>query len=536
MALLDRLLGRSKLYKSYPGRPLSETPGVLFAGNQSAAGIDVTADKALSLSAVFAAVNTLSRIYASLPLVVMRQEGRNREPATSHPAYRVLKVQFNWEMTSSVARRAMEWNRRLGGNAYAEIVWAGNGKPVAVYPLEYWRVAPRREDDGTLYYLVDGQRRVEVEDMLHVPLVSTDGVCGRSWLDWAVDSLGLGISAQTFASKLFANMGKPGGILRHPTTPAKAARDEFRESWERNHGSSENAGKTAVLWGGWEYTGEDGTIAPEQAQLIESRRFDVEEVSRWIGVPPFILSVLASAGTVEQQAIQFLVFSLGPDLVDYEQEYDRKILQPPNVYAKHNVGGLLRGDMAAQSAFFREMVSIGVFSTNDCRELLDRNPVEGGDVHFFPMNMIPLSQAGQVVSSTPPAETAPIAPAAPAPSGQPAPEGQPNLSALVEHTLGRLARVEAVGVRRAVGKPGRFLDWIDDFYPAHETRLQLALQPLLSTSETIAAEWCRRSRADLLEASDGSPDGFAQRIEDLVRAWQLRPGEIANVANNASNP
>lgn len=516
--------------------PVSQTPGVTWAPSSSA-GVEVDAEKALSLSAVFAAVALLSRVTGSLPLAVYRREGRAKEHATTHPAYRLLHTSPNPEMTASSFRRAMEWNRLLGGCGYAEVQWAGNGKPLALWPLEYWRVKPQWGEDYQLRYLIDGSRLVEGEDMLAVPLISGDGVVGRSFLDYALESIGLGIAAQECAARLFGNGAKPGGVLSHPQMVPEKTRGEMRRSWEERHGGPNRTGRTAILWGGWTYTPNDGTFAPEQSQLLESRRFTTEEVARWLGVPPHLLRDLqrSTFNNIEQQNLDFLAYSLGPTLTDYEQEYDRKLLSPPDVYSKHNVTGLLRGDAAARSSYYTQLFQIGVLSVNDIRDLEDRNPVEGGDVHFVPLALAPLPQVANpppVVAETPPPPAAAPAPT-PATAPAPDPSGQaPALRGLLAATLTRLARVEANAARRAAEKPGRFLHWLDEFTPAHRARLAEALAPGLGAGAAGAAErWSERSRGRLLDvAGAATPAAFAAAVEQELQAWAGRVDEAVNEA------
>lgn len=518
MGLISRLLSLFRL--RHQSWPVSQVPGGAWGPPPSAAGVEVDAERSLSLSAVFAAVTLLSRVIGSLPLAVYRSEGRSREHATTHPAYRLLHATPNPEMTASSFRRALEWNRLLGGCAYARVQWAGNGKPLALWPLEYWRVKPDWGADRQLRYRVDGAELVEAEDMLAVPLISGDGVVGRSFLDYAVDSIGLGLAAQECAARLFGNGAKPGGVLSHPGNPTKPARDEFRRSWEDRHGGSRNSGRTAVLWGGWTYTAQDGTFAPEQAQLLETRRFTTEEVARWLGVPPHLLRDLARAtfSNIEQQNLDFLVYSLGPTLIDYEQELDRKLLSPPDVYCKHTVAGLLRGDAAARAAFYTSMFNIGVLSVNDIRDLEDRNPVDGGDVHFVPLNLAPLPK----VAFPPPAPVE-----APAP---PAPVQPPALRQLLAATLERLAAVEINAVRRAADKPARFLTWLDEFAPQHRARLAAALAPVLGDgAEAIAGRWCEWSRERLLAvAGSATPAAFVPAVERELVGWAGRAETLAN--------
>lgn len=355
--------------------------------------MNVDEEGSLSLSGVFAAVTLLSRLIGSLPLKVYRESGRNRLPASAHPATRLLGWQPNPEMTAVTFRRTLDVHRLLWGNAYAEIGWAGNGVVGALWPVEPWRVQPKRDDQDRLYYRIDGERNVALPDMLHVPLISMDGVCGRSFIDYAVESLGLSLATQQYVCALFGNQARPGGILTHPGMPPDKQRKEMREGWDSK--KSAGAFGTAVLWGGWQFQGGDSAFNAQESQLVEQRRFNIEEIARWFNIPPHLLRELSRAtfSNIEHQGIDFVVYSLGPVLVDYEQEYDRKLLSPPSLYCKHNVASLLRGDSAARSAYYREMFGIGAFSINDILDLEERNPIPGGDVHFVPANMMTLERA-----------------------------------------------------------------------------------------------------------------------------------------------
>lgn len=399
MGILDSLLGRRNhaLGVTIDGRPLTDPSLAEWtgAGRHSAAGATVTADKALSLSGVFAAVNLLSNIVGCLPLHVYRRSGRQKSVAETQPAYRVLHTRANPEMTAAIARRTMEWHRLLWGAGCAEIGWDGAGQCRAIWPLEGWRVQPDRDEAGRLFYRVDGTRRVALADMLYVPLVSEDGVCGRSFLDYAVESLGLSISAQEFAARFFGNGAKPGGLLIHPGHRTKEQRDELRRSWQGEHGGSPNAHRVGVLWGGWSFDRTAGAVAPEEAQLLETRKFSTEEVARWLNIPPHLLAELSRAtfSNIEEQGQSFVTYCVGLIVELYEQEYNSKLLDPPRLYCKHSLAALLRGNSAARSAYYRELWNIGVLSQNDILDLEDMNPIEGGDEHWVPVNMAPLSRA-----------------------------------------------------------------------------------------------------------------------------------------------
>lgn len=540
-----RRIVREGLARVWPGGKVSETPGVLWSAPQSSAGVPVNETDALSLSGVFAAVSLLSRVIGSLPLKVYRRDGvRGRQEATTNPASYVLGTSANPEMTAAVYKRTMEFHRCLWGNAYAEVGWAGSGAAKALWPVEPWRVRPRRKAGGALYYEVDGTREVAPGDMIHQTLMSFDGVCGRSWVDFALDSLGLSLAQQTHAGAYFGNGARPGVILEHPGQLTEEQMRKMRKTWNERHQGAARGGGTAVLWGGWKFVGTDGQVDPEKSQLLEQRRFGVEETARWLGIPPHLLRDLSRAtfSNIEHQAIDFVVYSIGPTLVEVEQEYDRKLLDPPDLYCKHNVAALLRGDSAARSAFYRELWGIGVLSVNEIRELEDRNPIDGGDTYFVPANMMTLEDAidppDPAPAPAPPGGTPqpdpaePPDPADPPDPPDPAPDPTPAMRVLLSDTLARLARVEANALRRAAERPGKFLDWLEEFYPGHQARLAEALGPVLAAcagvgaraegdAATVAADWCRDSRESLLALSgEVGPGDLPPRCAALADGWE----------------
>ena len=544
MPILDTLLGsdsRQNLALKIDGR-LPTDPALvrwLGGGHASAAGAVVNEHSALSLSAVFAGVNLLSRLYGSFPIDIFRKAARGRESATDLPSYRALAIQPNAEMTSSVFRRALEWNRLLTGKACAEIVWDSAGNGVGLQPIEGWRVEPKRDEAGALYYLIDGQRRMSPRDMIYVPLVSADGVTGKGFLDYAVESLGLNISAQEFAAKFFGNGARPGGLLVHPGNPPKATREEFAKTWGDKHGGAQNAHKIGVMWGGWTFDRAAGSVAPEEAQLLETRKFGTEEVARWLNIPPHFLAELSRAtfSNIEEQGINFVVYSIGLTVVDYEQEYNIKLLNPPEIYCKHNLSALLRGKATERATYNATMFQVGK-TVNEIRENEDLNPVDGGDEPFVPLNMVPLRQAVK------PPETKPVPREVLQPTPEPPKADRPagdDLAAkrlLLADTLSRLLRQECNAIRRAAARPREFPAWAADFHGKQQQKLQAALAPVLGVcwpggaarAPEVAALLLARSKGDLAALIDTlTPAQFEQGVNDMLDHWEeSRPAEEAD--------
>lgn len=488
--LLNSLLGPAKLSRVGPSWSLLDPPSWFSGGRQSSAGVTVTDDKAMSLSAVFAALRFLSQVVGMLPCKTYREQSDGgKRPATTHPAYRVLATSPNPAMTPTVYKQAMEFNRWMGSKACAEIQWNMGGNVAAVWPLEYWRVEVKA-DDG-FYFIVDGQRRVEPKDMIYVPLFTKDGLCPKPFLDYAVESLGLGITQQQAAALFFGNGSKPSGFLKHPSNPPADQRTEFRRTWNETHGGPANVGKVGVVYGGWDYVPDSSAVSPINAQMLESRRFIVEEVARWFNIPPHLLRDLSRAtySNIEEQGIDFVRYTLLPILVSYEEEQNRKLLDPPNLYCKFNANALMRGNAESRSNFYTRMAGIGAMTINKILESEEENPIgPDGDARFVPVNMQTLERA--IRPPVPPAPPPAMGPASGDPAPAPAdPKSKAGLQGMVAATMLRMMHKEANAAKRAAANPKTFDAWMDDFYPKHESQLAEALAP--ASTQGHATRWAK---------------------------------------------
>lgn len=546
--ILNRLFRRESLSSRYfdGGHPRTDALARLFGFSQpTAAGQVVTEETAMTLSAVYAAVRILSETRSQLPLNVLRSrpDGRGSDVSAQHPAQRVLHYVANDDMTAVVFHETMEVHRLLWGNAYAEIGWDGGGNVRALWPIEPWRVTPERVE-GRVVYRVDGSRPLEKADILHVPGLCFDGIVGRSVISWARESLGLSLAAQQYGSGFFRDGAVPSGIIEmEGHIRDEAAKKRFKDNWNDTHGGGKRG--LAILEQGAKYKAIG--IPPEDAQFLETRKFQIADVARWFNVPPHMLRDLerATFSNIEQQGIEFVMYSLQPSLIRWEQEINRKLLNPPSVYCKHVVKGLLRGDSQGRSEFYQKMVNSGVYSVNDIRALEDENPIGAdGDVHFVNSTMIPIERA---------LEPSP----APQPEQKPAPEtkAEPpkkNNAALMgamrevlADPLRRMLAKEANAAKRAAEKPREFFDWLDAFYVKHADTLREAVLPAVSaylaamesdrSPAMVADQLCRRhveqSRGELLAASDGPPEQFSERVGRCVDGWRESRTQVELGAN-----
>lgn len=392
--------------------PVNRTSGStysFFLGNSSS-GKRVNQKSAMQMTAVYSCVRILSEAVASLPIHVYKYNSQGgKEKALDHPLYFLLHDEPNPEMTSFVFRETLMTHLLLWGNAYAQIIRNGKGEIVALYPLMPDRMTVDRDEYGKLYYeytvstddahtLKGSTVRLEPRDVLHVPGLGFDGLVGYSPIAMAKNAIGLAIAAEEYGSKFYANGAAPSGVLEHPGTlkdPAKV-----RDSWSETFGGSANSHKIAVLEEGMKYT--PISINPNEAQFLETRKFQINEIARIFRVPPHMVGDLekSSFSNIEQQSLEFVKYTLDPWVSRWEQSMIRSLFtkeEKTTYFIKFNVDGLLRGDYQSRMNGYAIGRQNGWMSANDIRELenLDRIPAElGGDLYLINGNMTKLEDAG----------------------------------------------------------------------------------------------------------------------------------------------
>ena len=369
-----------------------------FGGGPSDAGVPVTQQSAISLTAVWCAVRIISETLASVPLFVYeRQEPRGRRKAVEHDLFDRLHLQPNPDMTSYEFRRVMQAVVLLHGNAYAFIRRDRAGRPKELWPLLTQTVEPKRTDKEGLIYVVrlnDGTtERFGSMDMLHIRGLGFDGVKGKSVIGACREGIGLGLAAQKYASIFFGRGGRVPGVLQTQWPQiSEDKRKNISEGWYAGVGGADNWHKIAVLSKGVEY--KQIGIPPEDSQFMELRKFQVNEVARMFNIQPHKLKDLdrATFSNIEQQNIEFVVDTMQPWFVNWEQEMRVKLQaldERKRLFIEFMIDGLLRGDSAARGAFYALGIQWGWLSQNDIREL-ENLPDIGpqGDVYKAPMNMI----------------------------------------------------------------------------------------------------------------------------------------------------
>ena len=401
----------SGLFKSR-GKPENRTAGsgyTFFMGGTTS-GKAVTERSAMQMTAVYSCVRILAEAVAGLPLHVYRYNAQGgTEKAIDHPLYLLLHDEPNPEMSSFVFRETLMTHLLLWGNAYAQIIRNGKGEVIALYPLMPNKMSVDRDANGKLYYTytrstdeaptMQGMTvTLKPSDVLHIPGLGFDGLVGYSPIAMAKNAIGMAIACEEYGAKFFANGAAPGGVLEHPGTIKDPQR--VRDSWQSTFGGSGNANKIAVLEEGMKYT--PIAISPEQAQFLETRKFQINEIARIFRVPPHMVGDLekSSFSNIEQQSLEFVKYTLDPWVVRWEQSIMRSLLsdsEKKEYFVKFNLEGLLRGDYVSRMNGYAIGRQNGWMSANDIRELenLDRIPAEeGGDLYLINGNMLPLKDAG----------------------------------------------------------------------------------------------------------------------------------------------
>jgi HK97 family phage portal protein len=390
-----------------PQNSLSTSRPYLFG--KASAGVSVNERSAMKVAAVYACVRVISEAVASLPLHLYKSEGKGASIDAAHPLYDVLHSVPNSEMTSFVFRETLMSHLLLYGNAYAQIIRDVAGRIKALYPLMPNKMDVSRSESGELFYTYwrdfdeakpqekKGGVKLTCNDVLHIPGLSFDGLVGYSPIALAKNAIGMAIATEDFGATFFANGANPGGILEHPGTLKDS--DLLRGTWEtlyRGHGSH----RIAVLEDGLKFN--PVTIAPEQAQFLETRKFQLNEIARIFRVPPHMIGDLekSSFSNIEQQSLEFLKYSVEPWVIRWEQAMDMALLTPAERKShkiKFNLDGLLRGDYETRQKGYEIGRRGGWLSVNDIREMEKLNPLPpelGGDRYLVNGNMVDLEHAG----------------------------------------------------------------------------------------------------------------------------------------------
>lgn len=401
----------SRLFKS------RDKPQAYYVGTDmrylfgpSTSGKTVNEFTAMQTTAVYACVRILAETLAALPLQLYRFTPTGKERVYDHPLYHILHDEPNPEMTSFIFRETLMSHLLIWGNAYAQIIRDGLGRVMCLYPLRPDKMQVARDAGGTIFYLYTktsdenpnvkpyGQVPLKKEEVLHIPGLGFDGLVGYSPIAMARNAVGMTMACEEYGASFFANGASPSGVLEHPGVlkdPSKV-----RDSWNAVYRGSNNAHKVAVLEEGMKY--QQIGIPPEEAQFLETRKFQLDEIARLYRIPPHMIGDLdkSSFNNIEQQSMEFVKYTLDPWVIRWEQAMQKALFLPEEkkqYFLKFNVNGLMRGDYESRMTGYSIGRQNGWLSANDIREMEDMNPVpdeEGGNLYLVNGSMTKLKDAG----------------------------------------------------------------------------------------------------------------------------------------------
>ena len=369
-----------------------------FGGQETSTGVVVTAETAMQATAVLAAVRLLSESIASLPLkLYRRRNGKGRDEATDHPLYKLIHGAPSRRHTSMEFREMLQAHLSLRGNAYAFIDWSTSGQVKQLIPLNPDRIVVKVSNANEISYLYRGingtpDQHWPSDFVLHLKGLSTDGVVGLSPIDLAREAVGLSLAAEQLGGKFFSNGTHVGSYFTTDGKLTPEARKNIEKSIERDWGGVANSHKAPVLEQGLKI--ERMNMSAQDAQFLESRKFQTTEIARIFKVPPHMIGDLdrATFSNIEQQSIDFVRHSILPWCVRWEQRLNTTLLsekEQDELYFEFNLNGFLRGEALAEAQVLQIETRNGVRTPNEWRDLKGMNPRTdpGGDKYMVDQSM-----------------------------------------------------------------------------------------------------------------------------------------------------
>ncbi len=367
-------------------------------GRPSASGVRVSTDTAANFSAWFNGCQQISQTIASLPLIVYKKENKSKRHYTELPLYNVLRRKVN------VRTDAFRWKEV---SFYHQLSWGGSysyiQRDFGMRPVGLWLLNPECMkkifvmEDGTLQYEYQDPKRGKIiyrqDEILYIPGFGFDGIRGYSILTLARETIGLGLTQEEFLARFYGKGTHPGGFLEHPGTISPKAKENLISSFEKEYAGTANVGKVILLEEGMKY---NKTIMPlVDAQFLESRTFSIQEVARWLNMPPHKLKDLSHAtySNIEQEQSSYYQDTIRPHLERNEASMDMQLLtgaDEDNAYIEYNFKAILRADVKTRNEVYHMQRMDGVISADEWRDEEDMNPTgeEHGKAYILPQNMM----------------------------------------------------------------------------------------------------------------------------------------------------
>lgn len=361
-------------------------------------GKDATPEQALGLSAWFNGIAIIAGTLGSLPCKLYRRDGEAREPVTDDPRHWLAFRQPNPWQTAFEWREMAQGHLLARGNHYSRIIRDRLDRARAFVPLHPDRVEVLVRDSEIIYRVRSsaGTEDLPAREVFHMRGIGGNGLTGYSVVALARRGLGYALGLEEHGSELMGNKARPGGVLQTGQILKSETRNALAKQWDEMY-TGGGIGKTAVLDAGLSWT--QVGFSMEDAQFIESRKFQVTEVARWLNLPPHFLKDLerSTFSNIEHQSLEYVIHTIRPWAERWEQRLDMALLdesEREELFFKFNLEALLRGDSVTRAAFYNALFQMGALSPNEIRALEDMNPTEGGDQRFVQLNLVPLDRAG----------------------------------------------------------------------------------------------------------------------------------------------
>lgn len=492
------------------------------------AGVPVTHDSALTYSAIWRSINLISDSIAGLPWGVNERSinvnGRKEsKPLIGHPLSNMLDLAPNDEMDAYAWRQTMIAWALSWGNGYSEIDRDGAGRPGALWTIEPNRVNPDRDQSGRLVYDISNGSAANTvlrpDQMFHLKGLGFDGLVGYSIIGYAAKTIGMGLACEQYGASFYENGSQASGVFTHPGQLGDEALKHLRESIDGTHQGVRKSHKNMILEEGMKW--DQITIPQDDAQFIESRKFQITEVARWYGVPPHKLMEMEQAtfSNIEEQNIEFTTDGLLPWIKRLEIEANIKLVARRNrgkVVTKLKLNALLRGDSGARSVYYKEMRDMGALNANEIREFEDMNPIgPEGEKYLVQLNLTTLDKIGEDEPET----------------GNTVTDDDDTTTgmALIENTVDRILRREhhraIADLKNHANDIKQFTSRINDFYKQHHEYITNELSPVINhlglkvDLSAFAWDHIDQSTTELMNAFDNGFDEtpFTRTAQDIAR-------------------
>lgn len=534
MPLTDAMVGRPADYAEQTVRAVR-----VQVRERSHSDETVTVENAVTVSTVVAIITVMSQDMSSIPLLLYARRGRAKFRAYDSMYYRLMHDRPNPEHTSMTFRELIVGHLIAWGNFYAQKIWNDSGDITELWPLRPDRMTVERKDGQKIYRYrtTSGDERIFFSDeVLHIPGFGFDGLIGYSRIALARNAIGLSMSTEKFGAKFFANGANPGVVIQHPKSMSEAAYKHLKESWEQEHKGVENSHRFAILEEG--ATIDKIGIPPEDAQFIETRKFQSVEINKILGpLPPHMIGEVersTSWGTgIDSQEQGYINHTLFPYGVRIEQNLTHQLLlerdREGGLFYEHLFDAFLRGDITTRFESYVKAINNGIMSPNEARAKENMNPYKEGDVYWRPANMLPVNEPV-------------LTPAQPDASNALAPLWQDAVARVMKREQNDL--LGASKRWQLKGHQEEFIRWAETFYRRdHPAFMAKQFKPLLDAQFHLckidASHQMAMFVTDLLDArleqvrtlnaeqiADGMELYIASSIDgmmDVIRSWSQIP-------------